>query len=510
MGLRKNIMMQGTASSVGKSLLTAALCRVLYEDGYSVAPFKSQNMALNSFITDEGMEMGRAQVMQAEAANIKPHVLMNPILLKPSADTAAQVIIKGKVHGNMTAVNYHQFKPQLKEMLKEVFDTLSESYDIVVLEGAGSPAEINLMENDVVNMGMAEIADSPVLLIGDIDRGGVFASLYGTVMLLGEHRKRVKGIIINKFRGDKKILEPGLKMLEELTGLPVLGVIPYGDFNIEDEDSVTERFNQRINGVAKINIDIIHLPHISNFTDFHILETFPEIQIRYVKGKDKIENPDMIIIPGSKNTIADLKFIRESGIEKEILQAYKRGSFVFGICGGYQILGKKIMDPNGVESTIGEIRGLGLLDIETIFEGEKITTQVEATISKNTLPFLNAEKDFYIKGYEIHMGRTLLGETAKPFITITSKLGEGVSYDDGAVNENKQVVGTYLHGVFDQLEFTKGIINFLLEKKGLDTINETSQISLEEYKNREYDKLAKVFRENVNMEKIYEILGEGQ
>jgi len=442
----KKVMMQGTASSVGKSLLAAALCRVLYQDGYKVVPFKSQNMALNSFITDEGLEMGRAQVMQAEAANVKPHVLMNPILLKPSADTAAQVIIKGKVQGNMTAVSYHKYKPQLKEMLGEVFQELSKDYDVVVMEGAGSPAEINLMGNDVVNMGMAEIADAPVILIGDIDRGGVFASLYGTIHLLGEHRKRVKGIIINKFRGDKKILEPGLKMLEDLTGVPVLGVVPYGDFNIEDEDSVTERFNRRVKGEAKIHIDIIHLPHISNFTDFHILETFPEVEVRYIKARDHIENPDMVIIPGSKNTIEDLKYLRESGLEKEILQAHKKDILIFGICGGYQILGKKIMDPQGVESSLEEIRGLGLLDVETVFEGEKVTTQVEGVIQKEDLPFLKSAKDFNIKGYEIHMGRTVLGESAKPLMTITNKLGEEVSYGDGAVNENHQVMGTYYMG----------------------------------------------------------------
>ncbi|WP_051569283.1 cobyric acid synthase [Alkaliphilus transvaalensis] len=502
----KSIMMQGTASSVGKSLLTAALCRVLYQDGYRVVPFKSQNMALNSYITDEGMEMGRAQVMQAEAANIKPHVLMNPILLKPSADTAAQVIIKGKVQGNMTAATYHQYKPQLKEMLREVYRELAEEYDVVVLEGAGSPAEINLMEKDIVNMGMAEIADAPVILVGDIDRGGVFASIYGTIMLLDKYRERIKGVIINKFRGDKTILEPGLKMLEDLTGVPVLGVIPYGDFDIEDEDSVTERFNQKLKGNAKIKIDIIKLPHISNFTDFHILETFPEVQIRYVKGRDQIKNPDMIIIPGSKNTIADLKFIRESGLEKEILTAHKEGSLVFGICGGYQILGKWIKDPQGVESSLQEIRGLGLLDIETIFEGEKVTTQVEGVIDKDRISFIDTQEDFYIKGYEIHMGRTKLGENTKPFVKIVNKLGEATDYFDGAISEDCRVMGTYLHGVFDQLHFTRRLMSYFIEIKGLEPLQE-GQLTLEEYKNKEYDKLAKAFRENVDMEKIYQILG---
>ncbi|MCC5910261.1 MAG: cobyric acid synthase [Clostridiaceae bacterium] len=499
-------MLQGTASSVGKSLLTAALCRIFNRNGYKTIPFKSQNMALNSYITEEGLEMGRAQVFQAEAANIKPMALMNPVLLKPTGDSYAQVIIKGKVYKNMTAVEYHEFKPQLKEMIKEVYNELADTNDIVVIEGAGSPAEINLRDKDIVNMGMAEISDSPVVLIGDIDKGGVFASLYGTILLLSEEeRKRVKGIFINKFRGDKTILEPGLKMLEELTGIPVLGVIPYGEFNIEDEDSVTDRFKRNINKEGKITVEVIQLPHISNFTDFHIFETLADVNIRYVTRGDVIENPDLLIIPGSKNTIADLKYLRESGLEGEIIRAYRQGSYIFGICGGYQILGNKIADPQGVEGSIDEINGMNLLDVETIFEGEKVTTQVEAEVSIKSSGIMNNCQGIYVKGYEIHMGRTKLGDDADPLVTINKKLGEKVCYHDGAISKDGRVCGTYLHGIFDEVEFTQTILNNILEKKGLSPSKE-KPLSLEEFKQREYDKLADLVENNIDLNRIYDIL----
>ncbi|SCY94654.1 cobyric acid synthase [Alkaliphilus peptidifermentans] len=503
----KGIMLQGTASSVGKSLLTAALCRIFVEDGFSVTPFKSQNMALNSFITEDGLEMGRAQVMQAEAAKIKPSVLMNPILLKPTAEKAAQVVMNGKVYKNMTASEYHQHKPKLKDMIGEIYQKLIDSYDIVVIEGAGSPAEINLKENDIVNMGMAEIADCPVILIGDIDRGGVFASIYGTIMLLDENeRKRVKGLIINKFRGDRKILEPGLKMIEELTGIPVIGVMPYGNLNIEDEDSVTDRFKRVVEGENRVKIDIIRLPYISNFTDFHIFDTIPEIQVQYISHTDSIDNPDIIIIPGSKNTISDLKYLRDSGLEVQILKAYNKGAFVFGICGGYQMLGKKLTDPDSVEGSIKEIEGLGLLDIETNFEGSKVTTQVEGLIETKGITFNNDDTPMKVSGYEIHMGRTVLHKNAIPFIRITNKLGTEADYYDGAIGESGRVFGTYLHGVFDEMDFTTKLVNYFLEVKGLNKIESTS--TLNEFKENEYNKLANLFRENVDIKTIYKILGE--
>ncbi len=501
----KVIMLQGTASSVGKSLLTAALCRIFHQEGYRVSPFKSQNMALNSYITDEGLEMGRAQVFQAEAAAAKPSVIMNPILLKPTADAHAQVIIKGKVYDNMTAIQYQQFKPSLRTMLRDIYEELSSSCDVVVIEGAGSPAEINLKENDIVNMGMAEIADAPVILIGDIDRGGVFASLYGTIMLLTEEEKaRVKGIIINKFRGDIKILEPGLRMLEDLTGKPVLGVIPYGDFCIEDEDSVSERLNRRTTGDGKVRLDIICLPHISNYTDFHVFELFPEASIRYVTHLDSFDRPDAIIIPGTKNTIADLKYLRETGLEKSIIEAHKQGTVIFGICGGFQMLGHNISDPMGVESSLSCIRGLGLLDMETIFEGDKVTTQVEGKVAASASGVFQSQQELKVRGYEIHMGRTILGEGTKPFIEIYHRLGEDSQLLDGAVDEKNQVFGTYIHGIFDDIGFTRCFLDYFMAKKGYGMGEKT--LTLEEFKEAQYNKLAEVVKSSLNMEEIFRIM----
>ena len=368
----KSLMIQGTASSVGKSILTAAFCRIFKQDGYTVAPFKSQNMALNSFITEEGLEMGRAQVVQAEAAGVVPHVLMNPILLKPSTDKKAQVIFMGKVHKNMSAIEYHEFKPELKGMVKDAYDQLSSQYDVIVLEGAGSPAEINLRENDIVNMGMAELSDSPVILVGDIDRGGVFAAIYGTIKLLTEdEQKRVKGVIINKFRGDIDILKSGLDMIEELTGVPVLGVVPYTPLRIEDEDSLSERFKFEQEKEGQLKVEILYLPHVSNFTDFNVFETQEDVNVRYVMRGQSIGDPDLLIIPGSKNTIEDLIYLRNSGLEEQIIRLSRKGKRIVGICGGYQILGNKLSDPDHTESAITEIHGLGLLDIDTVFESEK-------------------------------------------------------------------------------------------------------------------------------------------
>lgn len=502
----KSIMLQGTASSVGKSLLTAALCRIFRQEGYNAAPFKSQNMASNSFITEEGLEMGKAQASQAEAAGIRPSAYMNPILLKPSGDRNAEVILKGKAYKNMTAMEYHEFKPQLKNMITEVYNELISTYDILVIEGAGSPAEINLRDKDIVNMGMAEIADCPVLLVGDIDRGGVFASIYGTIMLFTEEeRKRVKGILINKFRGDKNILEPGLKMLEDLTGIPVVGVIPYGDFNIEDEDTLTQRFTRNINTEGKVTVEIIQLPRISNFTDFHVFETLPDVHIRYISRGESIGNPDILILPGSKNTIEDLKYLRESGLERDIIRAYKNGSYIFGICGGYQMLGEKILDPHGLEGNIKELKGLCLLDIETIFEEEKITAQVEGEILFAGEGIHQNCKATKVKGFETHRGRSILGEDVKPFLQINKKLGQEVNYTDGAISDDGRVFGTYLHGIFDEVNFTQRFIDSILREKGLTPSGNTVK-TFEEFKNQEYAKLAKLVKENIDLEKIYKIL----
>ncbi|MCG8541414.1 MAG: cobyric acid synthase [Clostridia bacterium] len=502
----KSLMLQGTASSVGKSILTAALCRIFKEDGYRVAPFKSQNMALNSFITEEGLEMGRAQVVQAEASGRKPSVLMNPILLKPTTDKKCQVILNGKVYDNLSAMEYHNFKPKLKGLIKEAYEKLSFSHDIVVLEGAGSPAEINLRENDLVNMGMAEISDSPVIIVGDIDRGGVFASIYGTIMLLEEEeRKRVKGIIINKFRGDVEILNPGIKMIEDLINIPVLGVVPYMHVQIEDEDSLAERFRKRERDDGEINVEVLYLPHVSNFTDFNVLETQDDVNLRYVMRGESIENPDILIIPGSKNTIEDLIYLRNSGLEEQILKLHKAGKMIVGICGGYQILGRVIKDPHGTESGIDEINGLGLLNTETLFEKNKTTTQIKGEVLKVNNGILKDIKSHNLLGYEIHMGQTKILDDTSPFIKITKRLEDTVEVFDGAINKEGNVLGTYIHGIFDNISFTREILNKVRELKGLGKIESSIQ-SFEEFKEGEYQKLAKIVRNSIDVEKIYEII----
>lgn len=505
--MKKNsIMIQGTGSSVGKSIIVAGLCRVLKQDGHKVAPFKSQNMALNSFITEEGHEMGRAQVVQAEAAMVRPIVEMNPVLLKPSAEKKAQVIVMGKVMENMSAAAYHEFKPELKEIVTNAYSKLSDNHDFVVIEGAGSPAEINLRDKDIVNMGMAEIADSPVLIVGDIDRGGVFASLYGTIMLLTEEeRKRVKGVIINKFRGDVEILKPGLKMLEDLIHIPVLGVVPYVDLKIEDEDSLAERFKQDFNRKGTINVEVLYLPHVSNFTDFNALETQEDVSVRYVMRGEDISDPDVLIIPGSKNTIEDLIYLRNSGLEKQILRLNRTGKRIVGICGGYQILGKTIYDPLFTESTVDKVNGLGLLDVETIFENEKMTTQVCGKTLAYSNDIVSEINELPVTGYEIHMGRTTLNEGAKPFVKIEKRLDESVDIFDGAINDDGNVFGTYLHGIFDDLTFTRGFLNSVRREKGLEGIDSKVN-SFEEFKENEYNKLAEHLRKHLDMEKIYDIL----
>ncbi len=416
------IMIQGTASSVGKSLIVAALCRIFKQDGYSVCPFKSQNMSLNSYITLDGKEMGRAQVLQAYAAGLEPEVYMNPILLKPTSDRKSQIIVNGKVYGNSTAMEYHNLKIKFKGMLKEQFKKLEEDFDIVVMEGAGSPAEINLRDRDIVNMGMAEIVDAPVLLVGDIDKGGVFASLAGTMLLLNEGEKeRVKGTIINKFRGDVEILNPGLDMLEDIIHIPCLGVVRYTRLQLEDEDGAVE-FNKK--AYAPIDIAVIKMPHISNFTDLDALKSEEDVSIRFITSKEEFKEPDLLVIPGSKNTIEDLLYLRKCGLEESIKEYSKDGKII-GICGGYQVLGSKIEDPHNVETDLGEIDGLNLLDMETTFEKEKVTTRVSAKL-------LNEETKNTVYGYEIHMGISKYGENIKPLFKIYDKNGEKVDYFDGA------------------------------------------------------------------------------
>lgn len=501
-------MIQGTGSSVGKSVIVAGLCRVLFQDGHRPAPFKSQNMALNSFITRDGSEMGRAQVVQAEAAGLEPHVDMNPILLKPSTDKKAQVILEGKVFGNLSAVDYHEYKPRLKTQILSAYNRLCQDHGVVVIEGAGSPAEINLKENDIVNMGMAQMADAPVILVGDIDRGGVFAALYGTIMLLDENeKKRIKGFIINKFRGDVDILKPGLKMLEDLTGLPVLGVVPYSDIRVEDEDSLSERFSKTQNHNRQIQIEVLYLPHVSNFTDFNVFETQPDVNVRYVMRGESIGNPDVLIIPGSKNSIEDLVYMRQAGLEEQIYRLARRGKYIIGICGGYQILGRTLKDPYHTESKIEQTNGMGLLDIDTTFAVEKTTTQVQGKIcaKQNSLSSLEG---LSVKGYEIHMGHSKRDEGVEPFVQIQSRLGQGVDIEDGAVSASGRIFGTYVHGIFDDLEFCRAFLNIIREEKGLESL-ENQVESFEAYKEKAYNDLGDLMRDNLDMDKIYKIIQEG-
>lgn len=496
----KSIMIQGTGSTVGKSIICTALCRIFTQDGYDINPFKSQNMSLNSYITYEGLEMGRAQVMQAEAANKAPSARMNPILVKPTSDRVSQIIINGKVHGTMDFVDYFNYKPQIRDNIVSVYKGLEIESDIVVIEGAGSPAEINLNTNDTVNMGMAKIAQSPVIIVGDIDKGGVFASLAGTMLLLTEEeRSMVKGVIINKFRGSFELLKPGLKMLEDIIKVPVLGVVPFFELNLEDEDSVTEweKFSENPN--ADIDIAIIRLPYMSNFTDFNALRAFKDINIRFVGNVDKLGDPDIIIIPGSKSTIADMKYLRNKGFDEKIISCNNKGCYIFGICGGFQMLGTDILDISGVETSEARTTGLGLIGAVTQFEEEKTTTLSEG---------IDNIFNMNIKGYEIHMGETTLSKDVYGFATINKRNDKVSQMVDGAVNKDRSVVGTYLHGIFDNTGFTRSYLNLVREHKGLSPINEVP-IDYNDYKNEQYDKLAQIVRENLNMEEVYNIVEKG-
>ena len=501
--MAKTIMIQGTMSNAGKSLLAAGLCRIFHQDGYRVAPFKSQNMALNSFITSEGLEMGRAQVMQAEAAGIEPSVLMNPILLKPTNDVGSQVIVNGEVLGTMSARDYFKYKKKLVPDIMKAFNKLAEENDIIVIEGAGSPAEINLKSEDIVNMGMAKMAKSPVLLAGDIDRGGVFAQLYGTVELLEEdERKMIKGLIINKFRGDKTILDPGVAMLEEKCGIPVVGVAPYMNIQVEDEDSLTERF-ERPQEVGQIDMAVIRIPRISNFTDFNPLESIPGVSLRYVQHPSDLMHPDVIFLPGTKNTMEDLKWLRESGMETLILKAAASGTFIFGICGGYQMLGETLSDPYGVEAG-GSMRGMGLLPMDTVFAEKKTRTQVNGRFLKMDQEF-ETLSNVEFTGYEIHMGesRRKDGATASTF---TCDSVTGTEKTEGTFRKN--VCGTYVHGIFDKEDVAMGLVRAVGEKKGID-VSDMAGVDFAAFKETQYDILASELRKHLDMKRIYEILEEG-
>ena len=493
-------MIQGTMSNAGKSLLCAGLCRIFKQDGYRVAPFKSQNMALNSFITEDGLEMGRAQVVQAEAAGVAPQVEMNPILLKPTNDVGSQVIVNGEVLKNMSAREYFAYKKQLIPDIMKAFHKLEEENDIIVIEGAGSPAEINLKKDDIVNMGLAKMVDAPVLLVGDIDRGGVFAQLLGTLMLLEDDEKeRVKGLVINKFRGDKTILDPGIVMLEERGGIPIVGVTPYMQVEIEDEDSLTERFNMTKGGkgaeerIGLVDIAVIRTPRISNFTDFMLLENAPGVNLRYVKNPRELENPDMIILPGTKNTMGDLKWLRQSGMEAKILKAHAGGCVVWGICGGYQMMGQEVLDPEHVEGDIERLPGLGLLPISTRMSGEKVTRQVKFGLCNPHSPSSTLHSPF-MQGYEIHMGVTtpVEGTPDSPLNLLENGSTDGYYVDSTCM-------GTYIHGILDNPEF----IDFLLAPFADKLSGNAGAFDYHTFKEEQYDKLANLVRKHVDMDYIY-------
>ena len=484
------IMVQGTMSGAGKSLLCAALCRIFAQDGYRTAPFKSQNMALNSFVTRDGLEMGRAQVVQAQAAGVEPDVRMNPILLKPSSDIGSQVIVNGEVRGDMPAKEYFRRKKALIPDILRAYDDLASEFDIIVIEGAGSPAEINLKADDIVNMGLARLVAAPVLLAGDIDRGGVFAQLYGTVELLEpDERARICGLIINKFRGDVEILRPGLAMLEEKTRLPVVGVVPYLKVDIEDEDSLSERLQQKT-AVKPLDVAIVRLPHISNFTDFMPLEQHPLLGVRYVQAARELGMPDLIILPGTKNTVSDLLWLRQCGLETAVQKLARRGTPVLGVCGGYQMLGGMLDDSAGTESGRPQtLRGLELLPTRTVFTLEKRRAQVTATAAA---PFAGAA----LTGYEIHTGRTTV--EGAPFCT----LADGTP--DGCVQGS--VFGTYLHGLFDSGELTEKLAALLCRRKGLAP-ETAAPLTMQTYREQQFDLLADGVRRALDMSAIYAAMG---
>ena len=484
------IMVQGTMSGAGKSLLCAALCRIFAQDGYRTAPFKSQNMALNSFVTRDGLEMGRAQVVQAQAAGVEPDVRMNPILLKPSSDIGSQVIVNGEVRGDMPAKEYFRQKKALIPDILRAYNSLADEFDIIVIEGAGSPAEINLKADDIVNMGLARLVDAPVLLAGDIDRGGVFAQLYGTVELLEpDERARICGLLINKFRGDVEILRPGLAMLEEKTRLPVVGVVPYLKVDIEDEDSLSDRLQQK-NAVKPLDVAIVRLPHISNFTDFMPLEQHPLLGVRYVQAARELGMPDLIILPGTKNTVNDLLWLRQCGLETAVQKLARRGTPVLGVCGGYQMLGGMLDDSAGTESGRPQtLRGLELLPTRTVFTLEKRRAQVTATAAA---PFAGAA----LTGYEIHTGRTTV--EGAPFCT----LADGTP--DGCVQGS--VFGTYLHGLFDSGELTEKLAALLCRRKGLAP-ETAAPLTMQAYREQQFDLLADGVRRALDMPAIYAAMG---
>ena len=483
-------MLVGTGSDVGKSVIATALCRIFVQDGYSPAPFKAQNMALNSYATPDGLEIGRAQAVQAEAARVPCHTDMNPLLLKPNSEHTTQVVLNGKPIGNRSAYDYFrkEGREQLRQAVCEAFDRLSARYNPIVMEGAGSVSEINLRDSDLVNMPMARHANADVILVADIDRGGVFASTYGSIMLqTPEDKARIKGIIVNKFRGDLRLFESGRKMLEELCGVPVLGVVPmFKDIVIEEEDSVELEQKHRSLQQGKVNIAVVLLRHISNFTDFNVLERDERVNLFYTNNIKDFEKADIIIIPGTKATLDDLYELRRNGVAQAIIRAHRNGTLIIGICGGYQMLGQTISDPYGIEGSIPQLPGLGLLNISTVMTAEKTTKQVEFEFEGKKC-----------KGYEIHQGRTEPCTNAHVQCTISAN-----TQHPTPITQSDNCIGTYIHGFLDN----PSVIEFILKDKVEKAETTTQNESYEDFKNRQYDLLAEHVRKYVDMKKLYEII----
>lgn len=498
-------MIQGTSSSVGKSVLAAAFCRIFYQEGYQISPFKAQNMALNSFVTATGGEMGRAQVVQAQAAGVDPEVRMNPILLKPSGPTGSQVVIMGQSQGNVTALRYHgEYQRMTWPFVKDALHGLLDEYEIVIIEGAGSPAEVNLKSNDIVNMRVAMEANSPVLLVADIDRGGALAAVVGTLELVEpEEREMIKGIIFNKFRGELALLQPALDFIEERTGIPVVGVVPYFKIRIPDEDSVAlDEVDEKpsVSLSERLDIAVVRFPYISNFTDFDALQDETDVSVRYVTEARNLGKPDLVILPGSKNTLADLRFLHESDLGEQIQKLCEQDVPLIGICGGYQMMGRSVMDPLHTESALEEMIGLGILPMVTEFYPQKHTVQSKGTILTDQ-GFFTACTGETVVGYEIHMGRSTMDEGQSPLFNLTSN---GISYPDGLLAGN--AYGTYLHGIFDNDGLRTALLVWLWQRRDrVRPVEATlSQAALRE---SAFNELADLVRQNCDIDRIRMIMG---
>ncbi len=502
----KVLMVQGTASHVGKSVLVSALCRIFRQDGFRVAPFKAQNMSNNSYVTPDGGEIGRAQAVQAQAAGIEPQVEMNPILLKPEADQRSQVVRMGRPWLSAQAMDYYSMKAELWESVKTSLDTLRNQFDVVVIEGAGSPAEINLKATEIVNMRVAMYANAPVLLCGDIDRGGVFASIVGTLELLEpEERDAIKGLVINKFRGDIALLTDGLTWLEGRTGKPVAGVVHhFRDIHIPEEDSVALELPDRPIVDAALDVAVVRLPHVSNFDDFDPLGREPGVSLRYVDSPENFGSPDLVILPGTKTTIPDLAWMDNRGLTGLVKQAHRGGAAIIGICGGYQMIGTHLQDPDHVESSLTEMAGLGLLPTSTVFAGSKETHRVKGVVSIDR-GLLQGAKDLPVQGYEIHMGRTTGSDAGAPF-QIHDRADAPVTHGndtDGCLDASGWVMGTYIHGLFHNGEFRRSLLQALARRKGVRLPESADDVGLD----REYDKLADWVRSALDIELIYDMTG---